>query len=135
MMSCRTEIHHRMPRHLLVAHDRMTSHSALDGEGIELALHFLELAMRYGVPNSESVSREELERTVDDSCVELASEDHRKLHIADWREWGSRGGKATLLRYGRAWFVHLAHRRWDRISRDELARIKVALLHDTEAST
>lgn len=119
-----TEIHHRVPCHLLRAYDRMVSHPELDGEGMELALQFEELAMRYGVHDADSLSREELERRIESSCMELPREEHREVHAADWREWGSQGGKTTLFRYGRAYFSCLARKRWNRITADELALIR-----------
>lgn len=118
------EVHHKVPRHLLYAYDRMAAHEAFDGEGIGLALEFLGLAMRYGIEDAESLTREELAERIESSREELPREEHRKAHAADWREWGSWGGRATLARYGRTWFAHLARRRWGRISAEELARVR-----------
>ncbi len=123
-MLCETETHHRVPRHLLRAYDTMVSHPELDGEGIELAIRFEELAMHYGVHDTDSLSREELELRIESSCIELPREEHREVHAADWREWGSRGGKTTLSRYGRAYFSYLARKRWNRITADELALVR-----------
>ena len=119
-----TETHHRVPRHLLSAYDEMMAHPALDGEGIELALGFLELAMRFGIGDAETLTREELVARIEASRVELSREEHRMVHASDWREWGSRGGKATLARYGRGWFSYLAHKRWGRITAVELAHAR-----------
>lgn len=110
-MSGETEIHHRVPRHLLSAYDRVVRHQELDGEGIELALRFEELAMIYGIHDADSLSRDELEWRIESSCVELKREEHRETHAADWIEWGSWGGKRTLARYGRMYFSYLARRR------------------------
>jgi hypothetical protein len=118
------EVHHRVPRHLLSAYDRMAAHPELDGEGIELALEFAELAMRYGVGDAGSLTREELAGRIESSCVELPREEHREAHAADWREWGSWGGRTTLARYGRRYFHHLARRRWRKVSAGELARLR-----------
>lgn len=122
-----TETHHRVPRHLLTAYDEMEAHQEFDGEGIELALGFVELAMRHGIGDAEALTREELVRRIEASRVELPREEHRKAHASDWRAWGSRGGKATLARYGRGWFSHLAHRRWGRITAAELANARERL--------
>jgi hypothetical protein len=130
-----TEIHHRVPRHLLSAYDRAVAHSELDGEGIGLALRFEELAMIYGIHDSDSLSRDELERRIESSCIELPREEHREAHAADWSEWGSWGGKKTLARYGRTYFSYLAHRRWRRISAGELARVRERLRSSPEAAT
>ncbi|QIN78352.1 hypothetical protein GBA65_07265 [Rubrobacter marinus] len=118
------EVHHRVPRHLLTAYDRMTAHPELDGEGIGLALEFVERAMRYGVDDADSLTREELARRIESSRVELPRGEHREAHAADWREWGSWGGRTTLARYGRRYFHHLARRRWRQVSAAELARLR-----------
>ena len=121
------EVHHRVPRHLLSAYDRMAAHGAFDGEGIGLALEFVELAMRYGVEDADSLTREELAERIESSRVELPREEHREVHAADWREWGSWGGRVTLARYGRRYFHFLSHRRWGRITAEELARVRERL--------
>ena len=51
------EVHHRVPRHLLSAYDRMAVHPDFDGEDIELTLEFEELAMRYGIEDAGSLTR------------------------------------------------------------------------------
>ena len=114
------EVHHRVPRHLLSAYDRMAAHEAFDGEGIELALEFVESAMRYGVEDADSLTREELTERIEASRVELPREEHREVHAADWREWGSWGGRVTLARYGRQYFALLALRRHGKIASEEL---------------
>lgn len=126
------EIHHRVPRHLLAAYDRMAAHPEFDGEGIGLALEFVELAMRYGIGDADSLTRQELSRRIESSRVELPWEEHREAHAADWREWGSWGGRATLARYGRIWFAHLARRRWSRITAEDLARVRERLRRTRE---
>jgi len=126
-MPGRTEVHHRLPRHLLSAYDRLAAHPELDGEGIQLALDFEELATRYGLAEAGTLSREELERKIESSRVELPREEHRRAHAADWREWGSWGGGATLARYGRRYFHHLALRRWRKITAGDLARVRERL--------
>jgi hypothetical protein len=133
-MPGRTEVHHGVPRHLLCAYDRMAAHPELDGEGIQLALDFEELAARYGLAGAGSLSREELRRKVESSRVELPREEHRRAHAADWREWGSWGGRATLARYGRRYFSCLAHRRWGRITAEELAGFRERLRRTQEAA-
>lgn len=134
-MSGETETHHRVPRCLLFAYDRAVAHPELDGEGIGLALRFEELAMIYGIHDVDSLSRDELERRIESSCVELQREEHRETHEEDWVEWGSWGGKATLARYGRTYFSYLARRRWRRISAGELARVRELLRSSPEAAT
>jgi len=128
------EVHHRVPRHLLAAYDRMAAHPEFDGEGIGLALEFVEQAMRYGVEDACSVTREELIQRIEASCVELPRVEHREAHAADWREWGSWGGRATLARYGRVWFAHLAHRHWGRITAEDLARVRERLRRTRETA-
>jgi hypothetical protein len=122
------EVHHGVPRHLLRAHDRLAAHTELDGEGMDLALEFEELAMRYGIGDAGSLTREELAERIESSSVELPREEHRKAHAADWREWGSRGGKATLARYGRRYFSLLALRRHDKIVPGELLAVPGACI-------
>lgn len=134
-MTCRkkTEIHHRVPRHLLAAYDRMEAHPEIDGEGIELALRFMHLAMEYGVP--DSVNRAEVVDLIEGSCVELDREDHRGLHASDWRVWGAQGGRTTLSRYGRSWFVQLARCRWRKISARDLELLREKLLSEGAVQT
>jgi hypothetical protein len=57
-------------------------------------------------------------------------EDHRNHHSqnGDFRKWGSRGGRTTLKRYGRAWFVMLARCRWRKITPEELAAFREKIL-------
>ncbi|MDX5895171.1 hypothetical protein [Rubrobacter radiotolerans] len=133
-MVCRkTEVHHRVPRHLLAAYDRMENHTEIDGEGIELALRFMHLALEYGV--SDSVNREELVVLIESSCVELDREYHRRLHASDWRVWGQQGGRTTLSRYGKGWFVQLARRRWRKISARDLELVRTKLLSQEATPT
>ena len=133
-MSNAKEVHHGVPRHLLLAYDGMAAHPGLDGEGVGLALGFMELAMRYGVEDAESITRQELAEKIESSRVELPREEHREAHAADWREWGSWGGKTTLARYGRRYFRFLARRRWGRITTEELARVRERLRSAWEAA-
>ncbi|QIN84602.1 hypothetical protein GBA63_19580 [Rubrobacter tropicus] len=121
------EVHHRVPQHLLRAYDRMAAHTEFDGEGIGLALEFDELAMRYGIEDTDYLTREELVEGIESSRVELPREEHRETHAPDWREWGSWGGRTTLARYGRRYFRFLSHRRWGRISAEELALVRERL--------
>jgi hypothetical protein len=124
-----------MPRHLLSAYDRLAKHTELDGEGIEMALAFEWLGERHGIPNAGDLTREELVRLIESSRVELPREEHRKAHAADWRRWGTWGGRATLARYGRTYFRHLARRRWGRISARELACVRERLRLAREAAS
>ena len=59
---------------------------------------------------------------------------HRKAHAADWRRWGSRGGRTTLARYGRRYFGLLSRRRWGRITAAELADVRERLRSAREAT-
>jgi hypothetical protein len=115
------EIHHTIPRCLLRLRDKADS-AALDGEGIELWLEYQHEAMRYGV--NPDISREELAALIDASTVVLERGAHRLEHITDFVRWGRQGGRATLERYGRAWFALLALRRWGKIPPAELARAR-----------
>ena len=128
-----TEVHHRVPRRLLAAYDRMMARERLDGEALQLWFEYEGLLLEFGLdPN---LSREELERTIEASAVEVTHEEHRsEIHAADWPRWGRQGGLATLERYGHAWFRHLALRRWDRITAEELARVRERLRRVREAA-
>lgn len=125
----RTEVHHRVPRHLVRLHDRATSGSPgeITGEGIEACLEFEHEATRYGVP--VEIAREDLERLVEGSTVEMPAGEHREEHSAagDFARWGRIGGTMTLRCYGSAWFALLARRRWGRITADQLAEAFVCL--------
>lgn len=121
-----TEVHHRVPRRLLVAHDRMLAHERLDGEALQLWFEYEGLLLEFGF--DPDVTREELERAIEASAEEVTYEEHRyEIHAPDWPRWGRKGGLATLERYGRVWFAHLARRRWNRISAEELTRIQQRL--------
>jgi hypothetical protein len=121
-----TEVHHRVPRHLLDAHDRMQSHAALDGEALQLWFEYEGLLLKFGL--DPDVSREELQEAIESSAVVVTYEEHRsEIHAADWPRWGRKGGLATLKRYGRGWFACLARRRWGRITAGELACVREEL--------
>ena len=116
------EVHHAAPRCLLTLHERANG-SSLDGEGIQAWVEWEIEAMRWRVP--VEIAREDLQALVEASEVVLEQEKHRLLHEADWRRWGSRGGRETLRRYGTEWFALLALRRWERISASELEAARV----------
>jgi hypothetical protein len=121
-----TEIHHRVPRRLLAAHDRMFAHDRLDGEALQLWFEYEELLFEYGL--DPDITREELEQAIEASAVEITYEEHRsEIHAPDWPRWGRKGGLATLERYGRIWFVYLARRRWRKITAAELSRVRERL--------
>lgn len=121
-----TEVHHRVPRRLLAAHDRMVAREQLDGEALQLWLKYEELLSEFGL--DPGLSREELVEAIEASAVAVSCEEHRyRIHAADWVRWGREGGLATLERYGRAWFGHLARRRWRKITVGELACVRERL--------
>jgi hypothetical protein len=111
------EIHHTIPRCFLGLRERAEG-AALDGEGIELWLEYEHEAMSYGV--DPDISHDELAALIDASTVVMEREEHRSEHVSDFVRWGRRGGRATLERYGRAWFALLALRRWGRIAPADL---------------
>jgi hypothetical protein len=112
------ELHHTAPRCLISLHEKANGSTSLDGEGIQAWLEWEMEAMRWRVP--VEISRDELEALVETSGVVLEREKHRLLHSSDWQQWGSRGGKETLRRYGSEWFALLALRRWGRITTEDL---------------
>jgi hypothetical protein len=116
------ELHHAAPRCLLTLHERANG-APLTGVGIQAWVEWEIEAMRWRVP--VEIARSDLEALVEASEVVLEREKHRLLHEADWRRWGSRGGKETLRRYGVDWFALLALRRWGRITASELAAARV----------
>jgi hypothetical protein len=121
-----TEIHHRVPRHLLDAHDRMQTHAALDGVALQLWFEYEGLLLEFGL--DLNVSREELQEAIESSAVAVTYEEHRSyIHAPDWPRWGRKGGLATFKRYGRGWFACLARRRWGRITAGDLARVRQEL--------
>jgi hypothetical protein len=122
MAAHNTENHHAAPRCLLTLHERANG-SPLDGEGIQAWVEWEIEAMRWRVP--VEIARSDLEALVASSEVVLEREKHRLLHEADWRRWGSRGGKETLRRYGAGWFALLALRRWGRITAADLEAARV----------
>ena len=119
----RKEIHHRVPQCLLGLRDRADGHEDFDGQGIQLWLDYELEALRFGV--DPDVFREELVALVEGSTVLLAREEHRACHgeANDFVRWGSRGGLATLRRYGTSWFSLLARRRWERVTGAELEQV------------
>lgn len=122
----KTELHHRIPRGLLAAHDRMTARGELDGAALQARFDFEEECHRWGV--SPDLSRKELEATVEGSTVEVSREEHRgEIHAADWPRWGRMGGIRVLELYGPSYFVALARRRWRRITAEELGRVRERL--------
>ena len=115
------EIHHRIPQCLLQLREKADS-VTLDGAGIEAWLEYEHEAMRYDV--DPDISRDDLAALIDASTAVLGREAHRSEHVSDFVRWGRRGGRATLERYGRAWFALLALRRWGKIPPAELARVQ-----------
>lgn len=115
------EVHHAVPQCLLRLYDRAASYPDFDGEGVELWLEFEHEAMRYGV--DANISRDELAASIEASTVVLPREEHRAGHerTGDFARWGRRGGRETLRRYGRSWFVLLAGRRWGKVPADALS--------------
>ncbi len=122
MAAHKPEVHHAAPRCLLTLHERANG-LPLDGEGIQAWVEWEMEAMRWRVP--VEIARSELEALIEASEVVLERERHRLLHEADWRRWGSRGGRETLRRYGTEWFALLALRRWGRITASELEAARV----------
>ena len=121
-----TEVHHWVPRCLLAAHDGMLAHVRLDGEALQLWFEYEGLLLEFGL--DPDISREGLEQAIEASAARVTYEEHRfKIHAPDWPRWGRKGGLATLERYGRDWFVHLARRRWNRITAGELAHVREKL--------
>jgi len=121
-----TEVHHQVPRRLLAAHDRMRAHTALNGEALQLWFEYEGLLFEHGL--DPDLSREELEEVMEASTVQVTYKEHRyAIHDEDWPRWGRKGGLATLERYGRTYFAHLARRRWGRITAGELARVREEL--------
>ena len=115
----RREVHHRVPRCLLKAWDR--GHGpGLEPEDLAAWFGWEEEAYRYGV--NPDVSRKELVVLIEGSTVEIAGDEHRAGHSAagDFARWGRLGGLETLRRYGRPWFVLLAHRRWKKVGAEAL---------------
>lgn len=128
-----TEVHHRVPRRLLATHDRMAAREQLDGEALQLWFEYEELLFEFGL--APDLSRKELVEAIEASAVMVSYEEHRsRIHAADWVRWGREGGLVTLERYGRAWFRHLARRRWRRITAGELARVRERLRREREAA-
>ncbi len=128
-----TEVHHRVPRRLLAVYDRMVARERLDGEALQLWFECEGLLLEHGL--DPDLSREELERAIEASAVEVTYEEHRsRIHAADWPRWGRKGGLATLERYGRAWFRHLALRRWRKMTVEELARVRETLRQEQEVA-
>lgn len=129
-----TEVHHRVPRSLLSLHDRMAGRDELDGTALQAWFDFEEGCRRAGV--SPDLSRKELEAAIEGSTVEVSREEHRgMIHAADWPRWGRMGGLRVLELYGPRYFVALAHRRWRRISPEELARVRERLRRVEEAAS
>lgn len=118
-----TEMHHRLPRRLLAAHDRMCSHKELDGNPLQEWFEYEELLLEFGL--DPDISRKELEAKIEGSVVEISYEEHRyAVHSQDWPRWGRLGGLKVLELYGAVYFSYLARRRWRKISAGELSRVR-----------
>lgn len=132
----KTERHHAVPRHVLTARSRADAEGTeITGAGIQAWLDFEEECFSHGV--DADLSLPELEELVEGSCVMVSWEEHRRaLHAGEWAEWGRRGGRATLARYGRPYFRALALLRHGRISPAELAaaRRSASATHKEEAA-
>ncbi len=113
------ELHHRIPQCLLTLRDRTEEHAELDGDGIELWMIYEWECSRFGI--HPDISRDDLAGMIERSAYYVKVEDHRQIHADDFCRWGSRGGMATYKRYGRAWFVLLARKRWNKVTSDVLA--------------
>ncbi len=122
MASRKAEVHPAAPRCLLTLHERANG-ASLDGEGIQAWVEWEIEASRWRVP--AEIAQSDLEALVEASEVVLERKAHRLVHAADWRRWGSRGGRETLRRYGADWFALLALRRWGRITASELEAARV----------
>jgi hypothetical protein len=120
------EVHHRVPWCLLGFFDRFIA-GDLDGEGLQAWFDWEEEAFRYGV--DLDISCEELEALIEASAFPVLVTAHRKNHseAGDFARWGRRGGLRTLALYGRGWFVHLARRRWKKITAEQLAEFFSAI--------
>jgi hypothetical protein len=129
----KTEVHHRISRSLLAAHDRMTACGELDGAALQAWFDFEEECHRRGV--SPDLSREEIEDAIEGSTVEVSWEEHRiEIRDADWPRWGRMGGLRVLKLYGPTYFIALARRRWSRITADELESVRERLRQAREAA-
>ena len=85
-----TEVHHRVPRRLLAAHDRMVAREQLDSEALQLWFEYEELLFEFGL--DPDLSREELVEAIESSAVVVSYEEHRsRIHAADWVRWGREG--------------------------------------------
>ena len=115
------EVHHQVARCVLRLRDRADACAdPLSAEGLALWVDYELEALRWSL--DPDISREELAAMIAGSTVEIPREEHRNGHADDFARWGRRGGLATVRRYGTAWFVLLAAKRWERISAEELAR-------------
>lgn len=130
-----TEVHHRIPRRLLTFYDRAAAEPQITGAGIQAWLDFEHEAARHGVADAATVTRAELARRIEASAIEVPYEEHRteRHTAADWRAWGSLGGRTTLARYGVAWFRALGRRRHLLLGPAELAAFKDELADSPDA--
>ncbi len=79
----RMEVHHQVPRRLLIAHDRMHSRQQLDGGALQAWFDYEELLFEFGL--DPDISREELKRKIDDSAVWVTYKEHRSgIHGQEW---------------------------------------------------
>ena len=81
--AARIERHHRIPRRLLAAHDRIARGTEIDAEALQAWFDFEELCFEHGL--DPDASRAELEAAVEASAVLISYEAHRKVvHGGDW---------------------------------------------------
>jgi hypothetical protein len=113
------ELHHRLPKSLLKMRDRADAcPDPYSGEAIESWMTYEWECLEHGV--DPDLDRETLEGMIDASAYYMRRDEHRNGHAEDFVRWGRLGGLQTYKRYGRAWFVMLARRRWDSITAQEL---------------
>ena len=103
------DVHHGAPRCLLGLFDAATgglvARSEFDAEGERWRIEVRRL------------SRGDRIALIESSTREIPTTEHRNLHqeAGDFVRWGRRGGRNTLVLYGRPYFSLLARFRWGHV--------------------
>lgn len=112
----KADVHHCAPRCLVRLFDAASA-------GLADWSEFDTETERWGI-EVRGLSREDLSLLSKGSTREISSTELYRLHqdVSDFARWGRRGGRRTLVLYGRLYFSLLASFRWGRVEIEALIK-------------